>query len=127
MVAAGAAAPAAVCSECRSIHGTPIVGCSSHAFAAPPRDGGGPPPPALHAADSPTGRQFVSGGYDKTLRIWSCGADKSEQVYHTKRMQRLFSVCWSMDAAYVLSGARAPHALSNQNLDIEPGPARAPD
>jgi len=54
---------------------------------------------------SPTGRQFVSGGYDKTLRIWSCGADKSEQVYHTKRMQRLFSVCWSMDAAYVLSGS----------------------
>jgi len=74
---------------------------------SPPRHvtEGAPPPPALHAADSPTGRQFVSGGYDKTLRIWSCGADKSEQVYHTKRMQRLFSVCWSMDAAYVLSGS----------------------
>jgi len=54
---------------------------------------------------SPTGRQFVSGGYDKTLRIWSTGELKSEQVYHTKRMQRLFSVCWSMDASYVLSGS----------------------
>ena len=54
---------------------------------------------------SPTGRQFVSGGYDKTLRIWSAREPKSEQVYHTKRMQRLFSVCWTMDAAYVLSGS----------------------
>ena len=54
---------------------------------------------------SPSGRQFVSGSYDRTLRIWSCGEQKSEAVYHTKRMQRLFSTIWSADTAYVLSGS----------------------
>tara|TARA_B100000795_G_scaffold182363_1_gene138218 strand:+ start:474 stop:1808 length:1335 start_codon:yes stop_codon:yes gene_type:complete len=54
---------------------------------------------------SPTGKQFVSGAYDKTLRIWEAAKPKSVQVYHTKRMQRLFSVLWSADDAYVLSGS----------------------
>lgn len=54
---------------------------------------------------SPTGQQFVSGSYDKTLRLWQVSENSSYQVYHTKRMQRLFSVCWSMDSAYVLSGS----------------------
>merc|ERR1711957_415523 len=34
---------------------------------------------------SPTGKQFVSGAYDKTLRIWEAAKPKSVQVYHTKR------------------------------------------
>jgi len=54
---------------------------------------------------SPTGRQFVSGSYDKTLRLWEASRPKATQVYHTKRMQRLFSVVWSADDAYVLSGS----------------------
>ena len=54
---------------------------------------------------SPTGRQFVSGSYDKTLRLWEASKPKATQVYHTKRMQRLFSVVWSADDAYVLSGS----------------------
>jgi len=54
---------------------------------------------------SPTGQQFVSGSYDKTIRLWNAGARDSYQVYHAKRMQRLFCVAWSMDATYVLSGS----------------------
>ena len=42
---------------------------------------------AVLAVDySPTGQQFVSGSYDKTIRIWDVGENKSGIVYHTKRM-----------------------------------------
>ena len=61
---------------------------------------------AVMALDySPTGTHFVSGSYDRTLRIWEAGARASSQVYHAKRMQRLFCVTWSADASYVLSGS----------------------
>lgn len=61
---------------------------------------------AVLAVDySPTGKQFVSGSYDKTVRIWTTAEPKSDAVYHTKRMQRLFCAQWSVDAAYVLSGS----------------------
>ena len=30
---------------------------------------------------------------------------RSREVYHTKRMQRIFCVCWSSDATYVMSGS----------------------
>ena len=36
----------------------------------------------------PTGEEFVSGSYDRTLRLWNRDAGKSRDVYHTKRMQR---------------------------------------
>jgi len=54
---------------------------------------------------SPTGKQFVSASYDRTVRIWSVGEPRSEAVYHTKRMQRLFCTAWSMDDAYVFTGS----------------------
>ena len=54
---------------------------------------------------APTGTEFVSGSYDKTLRIFEMGSGRSREVYHTKRMQRIFCVCWSSDASYVLSGS----------------------
>jgi hypothetical protein len=38
---------------------------------------------------------------------WSVGQRASSDVYHTKRMQRLSCVRWSMDAAYLLSGSGA--------------------
>jgi len=38
---------------------------------------------------SPTGTEFVSGSWDRTVRIWKEGTGKSRDVYHTKRMQRL--------------------------------------
>lgn len=45
---------------------------------------------------APTGVEFVSGGWDRTVRIWNSreagGREKGpggrEVVYHTKRMQR---------------------------------------
>ena len=37
---------------------------------------------------SPTGTEFVSGGWDRTVRIWKEGIGRQPEVYHTKRMQR---------------------------------------
>ena len=54
---------------------------------------------------SPTGVEFVSGSFDKTVRIFRTDSGRSREVYHTKRMQRIFSVCWSSDANYILSGS----------------------
>ena len=54
---------------------------------------------------SPTGKEFVSGSFDKTVRIFKNDSGHSREVYHTKRMQRIFCVCWSSDARYVMSGS----------------------
>ena len=37
---------------------------------------------------SPTGKEFVSGSYDKSIRIFESNKGHSREVYHTKRMQR---------------------------------------
>jgi WD repeat and SOF domain-containing protein 1 len=54
---------------------------------------------------SPTGREFVSGSYDKTIRIFSCEKTQSREIYHTKRMQHVTCVGWSLDGRYVYSGS----------------------
>ncbi|GAA5958303.1 hypothetical protein JCM21900_001344 [Sporobolomyces salmonicolor] len=54
---------------------------------------------------SPTGREFVSGSYDRTIRLWKAGEGKSRDVYHTKRMQRVFSTLFTLDSRFVLSGS----------------------
>lgn len=59
----------------------------------------------MDVAFSPTGREFVSGGYDRMLRIFNAREGRSREVYHTKRMQRIFAVNFSTDAQYVLSGS----------------------
>lgn len=41
---------------------------------------------------SPTGREFVAGAYDRSLRIFAYNGGHSREVYHTKRMQRVFAV-----------------------------------
>lgn len=48
--------------------------------------------PVMGCDWSPTGREFVSGSYDKTVRLWKMGEGKSRDVYHTKRMQRCAAV-----------------------------------
>lgn len=35
---------------------------------------------------APTGRKFVSGSYDKTIRIFDVEKGRSEEIYHSKRM-----------------------------------------
>ena len=54
---------------------------------------------------SPTGEELVSASYDRTVRIWDRARGHSRDIYHTKRMQRCFSVKWTPDARYLLSGS----------------------
>eukprot|EP00128_Syssomonas_multiformis_P005439 Colp12_sorted_trinity150504_noHs@27587 len=59
----------------------------------------------MDVAFSPTGREFVSGGYDRTIRIFNTNSGRSREMYHTKRMQRIFSVAYSADSQFILSGS----------------------
>ncbi|KAI0701839.1 WD40 repeat-like protein [Cytidiella melzeri] len=54
---------------------------------------------------SPTGLEFVSGGWDRTVRIWKEGVGTQPEVYHTKRMQRVTSTLFTADARFVLTGS----------------------
>nr|CAB3236286.1 DDB1- and CUL4-associated factor 13 [Phallusia mammillata] len=54
---------------------------------------------------APTGKEFVSGSYDRSIRIFPSNRSRSRDVYHTKRMQRVFCVKWSSDNRYLLSGS----------------------
>jgi len=54
---------------------------------------------------SPTGLEFVSGGWDRTVRIWKEGLGTRPEVYHTKRMQRVSSSIFTADARFVLTGS----------------------
>lgn len=54
---------------------------------------------------SPTGTEFVTGSYDKTIRIFNAGVRRSREVYYTKRMQQIHCVKWSSDSTYILSGS----------------------
>lgn len=54
---------------------------------------------------SPTGKEFATASYDKTLRIFSFKSNRSREIYHTKRMQRLTSILWSMDNEYIICGS----------------------
>ncbi|KAI1005828.1 hypothetical protein K3495_g2399 [Podosphaera aphanis] len=54
---------------------------------------------------SPTGEELVSGSYDRTVRLWSRMKGHSRDIYHTKRMQRVFSCKWTPDSKFILSGS----------------------
>ncbi|ODQ77919.1 hypothetical protein BABINDRAFT_40569 [Babjeviella inositovora NRRL Y-12698] len=54
---------------------------------------------------SPTGEELVTGSYDKTIRIFKTRDGHSRDIYHTKRMQRVFCTKFSMDAKYILTGS----------------------
>lgn len=54
---------------------------------------------------SPTGREFVAGSYDRSVRVFPHTGGHSRDVYHTKRMQRVFAVRFSGDGSYVFSGS----------------------
>eukprot|EP00357_Protocruzia_adherens_P011635 CAMPEP_0115045314 /NCGR_PEP_ID=MMETSP0216-20121206/48074_1 /TAXON_ID=223996 /ORGANISM="Protocruzia adherens, Strain Boccale" /LENGTH=458 /DNA_ID=CAMNT_0002428169 /DNA_START=109 /DNA_END=1485 /DNA_ORIENTATION=+ len=54
---------------------------------------------------SPTGKEFVTGSYDKTLRIFPVDSGRSRDVYHTRRMQKIFAVKFSQDGRFLMSGS----------------------
>jgi len=54
---------------------------------------------------SPTGEELVSASYDRTVRLWSRAGGHSRDIYHTKRMQRVFSAKFTADSQYLLSGS----------------------
>jgi len=54
---------------------------------------------------SPTGRELVTGSYDRTIRIFDSQSGKSKQCYHSKRMQRVFTVDYTADSQFILSGS----------------------
>ena len=49
---------------------------------------------------SPTGKEFVTGSYDKTMRIFKVDSGKSREVYHGRRMQKLFN--YKLRSFYIL-------------------------
>ncbi|CAH8523489.1 unnamed protein product [Schistosoma bovis] len=61
---------------------------------------------------SPTGREFVTGSYDSTIRLWKCDSTESFDVYHTRRMKRVLVVKVTLDAKFVLSSS------SDQNVRL---------
>jgi len=54
---------------------------------------------------SPTGEELVSASYDRSIRLWKRDSGHSRDIYHTKRMQRVFSCRWTPDNNYILSGS----------------------
>ena len=63
---------------------------------------------------SPTGKELCSASYDRTVRIFPQGQNRSREVYHVKRMQRVFACAFSGDARFVFKN----HKLSfNKLLD----------
>jgi WD repeat and SOF domain-containing protein 1 len=54
---------------------------------------------------SPTGKEFVTASYDKTIRFFQANNGRSHEIYHTKRMQHVMAVKWSLDNKYVISGS----------------------
>ncbi|KAG4301648.1 hypothetical protein PCK1_002133 [Pneumocystis canis] len=54
---------------------------------------------------SPTGQELVTAGYDRTVRIFNLKGGHSRDIYHTKRMQRVFSAKFTSDSNYILSGS----------------------
>lgn len=54
---------------------------------------------------SPTGEELVTASYDRTIRIFARDQGHSRDIYHTKRMQRVFAAKWTPDGKYLISGS----------------------
>ncbi|PQP93178.1 DDB1- and CUL4-associated factor 13-like isoform X1 [Prunus yedoensis var. nudiflora] len=58
---------------------------------------------------SPTGREFVTGSYDRTVRIFQYNGGHSREIYHTKRMQRLWKAKASEQLGVLLPREQKKH------------------
>ncbi|KAF2355551.1 Sof1-like protein [Trinorchestia longiramus] len=54
---------------------------------------------------SPTGRELVSGSFDRSIRIFRVDEGRSRDVYHGKRMHKVTSVMFSADDKFIYSGS----------------------
>ncbi|XP_076069329.1 DDB1- and CUL4-associated factor 13-like [Oratosquilla oratoria] len=54
---------------------------------------------------SPTGKEFCSGSFDKSIRIFRVDEGHSRDVYHGRRMFKVNCIMWSGDNKYILSGS----------------------
>lgn len=75
----------------------------------------------MSVAWAPTGREFVTGSYDRTVRIFPAVSGQSREIYHTKRMQRVWSVQYSADNKFIVTGSddsnlRLWKAVANEQL-----------
>ena len=52
-----------------------------------------------------TGKEFVIGSYDKSIRIFKYNEGQSRDIYHTKRMHFIYSILYSLDSSYIISGS----------------------
>ncbi len=73
---------------------------------------------------APTGKEFVSGAYDRSIRIFGADSGHSREVYTARRMQKIFSVQFSADNRYVLSGSddaniRVWKARASESLKVQ--------
>jgi WD repeat and SOF domain-containing protein 1 len=80
----------------------------------------------MDVAFSPTGREFATGSYDKTIRLFNTNSPRSREVYHTKRMQRIFCVNYSTDGKFVITGSddtniRIWKSKASESLGVMPG------
>lgn len=72
---------------------------------------------------SPTGREFVTGCFDRSIRIFPLDEGRSRDVYHGKRMHKVTSVLWSADNKFIYSGSgdhniRIWKSRSNEKMGI---------
>lgn len=73
---------------------------------------------------NPTGKEFVSGSIDRTLRIYNSNNRKSKDIYHTSRMLSIYVAKYTSDGTYILSGShdtniRMWRAHANERVGIE--------
>lgn len=54
---------------------------------------------------SPTGEELATASYDRSIRIFARDQGHSRDMYHTKRMQRVFVTKWTPDGKYLISGS----------------------
>lgn len=54
---------------------------------------------------APSGREFATGSYDRTVRIFPVNEGKSREIFHGQRMQKVFAVSYSQDNQFIFCGS----------------------
>lgn len=54
---------------------------------------------------APTGQEFVSASTDGSICLWPVHSSAARDIYHTKRMKRVYGARYSLDAKYIISSS----------------------